>query len=58
MRGDHSSERGVTSVEYALMVAIIAVLLVSGVVVLFGAVQERFDRDASCAAEAYQDVGC
>jgi Flp pilus assembly pilin Flp len=55
---DQSSERGVTSVEYALMVAIIAVLLVSGVVVLFGAVQDRFDRDANCAAEAYRDVGC
>ena len=58
MRSDQSSERGVTSVEYALMVAIIAVLLVSGVVVLFGAVQDRFDRDANCAAEAYRDVGC
>ena len=58
MRSDHSSERGVTSVEYALMAAIIVILLVSGVVVLFGAVQERFDRDASCAAEAYRDVGC
>jgi Flp pilus assembly pilin Flp len=51
-------ERGVTSVEYALMVAVIAILLVTGVVALFGALQERFERDADCAAQSYQDVGC
>ena len=51
-------ERGVTSVEYALMAAIIVLLLVGGAVVLFDAVQERFDRDAECAAQAYEDVGC
>ena len=51
-------ERGVTSVEYALMAAIIVLLLVGGVVALFDAVQERFDHDADCAAQAYDDVGC
>ncbi|HEV2928140.1 MAG TPA: Flp family type IVb pilin [Propionibacteriaceae bacterium] len=51
-------ERGVTSVEYALMAAIIVLLLVGGAVALFDAVQERFDRDAECAAQAYEDVGC
>lgn len=51
-------ERGVTSVEYALMAAIIVLLLVGGVVALFDAVQERFDHDADCAAQAYNDVGC
>jgi Flp pilus assembly pilin Flp len=51
-------ERGVTSVEYALMAAIIALLLVAGVVALHGAVQERFERDAECAEQAYDTVGC
>jgi Flp pilus assembly pilin Flp len=55
---DRRPERGVTSVEYALMVAVIAVLLVAGVVALFDAVQDRFDRDAGCARDAYSDVSC
>jgi len=58
VRGDRREERGVTSVEYALMVAIIAIVLVAGVVALFDAVQDRFDRDARCAAESYRRVGC
>ena len=58
MRGSSWRERGVTSVEYALMAAIIVLLLVGGAVALFDAVQERFDRDAECAAQAYDDVGC
>jgi Flp pilus assembly pilin Flp len=58
MQGSHWRERGVTSVEYALMAAIIAMLLIGGVVALFDAVQERFDHDASCAQQAYDDVGC
>jgi Flp pilus assembly pilin Flp len=52
------AERGVTSVEYALMVTVIVVLLVGGVLVLFDAVQDRFDRDAGCAATAYKGEGC
>ena len=40
------------------MVSIIARLLVIGVVGLFNAVQDRFDRDASCAEDAYSKVGC
>lgn len=57
MRG-RWSERGVTSVEYALMASIIALLLVVGVVALYNAVQERFDQNADCAEQAYQDVSC
>ena len=51
-------EDGVTAVEYALMVAIIALLMVAGFYTLFNAVQSRFDADDRCAAEAYRDVGC
>jgi Flp pilus assembly pilin Flp len=58
VRGPGRQEGGVTSVEYALMAAIIALLLVAGVVALFNAVQERFDHEAGCAAEAYENVGC
>jgi Flp pilus assembly pilin Flp len=52
------AERGVTSVEYALMASIIALLLVVGVVALYNAVQERFDDNADCAEQAYENVGC
>ena len=58
MRGSSWRERGVTSVEYALMAAIIVLLLVGGAIALFDAVQERFDHDAECAAQAYENVGC
>jgi Flp pilus assembly pilin Flp len=58
MRRDHWAERGVTSVEYALMVSIIALLLIVGVVALYDAVQERFDDNADCAEQAYENVGC
>ena len=58
MRTSGWQERGVTSVEYALMAAIIVLLLVGGVVALYDAVQERFNDNADCAAQAYDDVGC
>ena len=58
MRRTPWAERGVTSVEYALMVSIIALLLVAGVVALFNAVQERFVEQTDCAEEAYEQVGC
>ena len=51
-------ERGVTSVEYALMVAIIVLLLIGGAAALFDAIESHFEADAECAAEAYNDVGC
>jgi Flp pilus assembly pilin Flp len=58
VRGRGGQEGGVTSVEYALMAAIIALLVIGGVVALFDAVQDRFNRDAGCAAQAYDRVGC
>ena len=51
-------ERGVTAVEYALMIAIIVLLLVGGAAALFDAIQSRFEANADCAAQAYSDVGC
>jgi Flp pilus assembly pilin Flp len=58
MQGTGRRERGVTSVEYALMVSIIALLLVIGVVALRGALQDRFERDTNCAERSYNTVGC
>ena len=58
MRKSSWRERGVTSVEYALMAAIIVLVLIGGIVALHDAVKARFDRDAGCAAQAYDDVGC
>lgn len=59
MREPRWRERGVTSVEYALMATIIALLLIGGVVALFDAVQARFEHDADCAEQAYEsNVGC
>jgi Flp pilus assembly pilin Flp len=56
--GDPSGDRGVTSVEYALMIAVVVILLVGGLVTMLDAVRERFDRNTSCAATAYRGRGC
>ena len=44
-------EDGVTAVEYALMVAIIALLMVAGFFLLFESVQNRFDDTATCVED-------
>jgi Flp pilus assembly pilin Flp len=41
---------GVTAVEYALMVAIIAVLLVGAFYAMFQAVDDRYDEVGNCVA--------
>jgi Flp pilus assembly pilin Flp len=41
-------EDGVTAVEYALMVAIIALLMVAGFFLLFENVQTAFNETGSC----------
>ena len=43
-------EDGVTAVEYALMVAIIALLMVAGFFLLFTNVQTAFTDTASCVS--------
>ena len=46
--GLRAREDGVTAVEYALMVAIIALLMVAGFFLLFNNVQTAFKETASC----------
>jgi Flp pilus assembly pilin Flp len=48
--GEWVREAGVTAVEYALMVAIIALLLVGGFYVLFNAVQTKYTDVGNCVA--------
>ena len=43
-------ERGATAVAYAVMVAIIALLLVAGVFVLSGSIKGALDNGAECVA--------
>jgi Flp pilus assembly pilin Flp len=43
-------ERGATAVAYAVMVAIIALLLVAGVFMLSGSIEEALDTGAECVA--------
>ena len=51
-------EDGVTAVEYALMVAIIALLMVAGFYVLFQNVSTAFDDTASCIAGPGGSADC
>jgi Flp pilus assembly pilin Flp len=45
-------EDGVTAVEYALMVAIIALLMVAGFFILFNNVSGAFEETATCVSGA------
>ena len=56
--GQRMREAGVTAVEYALMVAIIALLLVGGFYVLFNAVQTRYNEVGSCVANVPAPSDC
>jgi pilus assembly protein Flp/PilA len=49
---------GVTAVEYALMVAIIALLMVAGFYFLFQNVSTAFDDTASCIAGPGGSTDC
>ena len=51
-------EDGVTAVEYALMVAIIALLLVGGFYALFSTVKDRYDVVGSCVASGPNPTTC
>jgi Flp pilus assembly pilin Flp len=45
-------EQGITAVEYALMVAVVALLLVVGFFFLFTQVSQRFSTTGSCVNQA------
>jgi Flp pilus assembly pilin Flp len=48
--GPPAREAGVNAVDYALMVAIIALLLVGGFYALFNAVQTKYNDVGNCVA--------
>jgi Flp pilus assembly pilin Flp len=50
--GLRTREDGVTAVEYALMVAIIALLMVAGFFLLFNNVSGAFTETGDCVADA------
>ena len=54
----HDREQGVTAVEYALMVAIIALLLVGGFFALFSTVKDRYDVVGDCVASGPNPTNC
>ena len=56
--GHQLRELGVTAVEYALMVAIIALLLVGGFYALFNSVQETYNDVGSCVASEPAPEDC
>jgi Flp pilus assembly pilin Flp len=51
-------EDGVTAVEYALMVAIIALLMVAGFYLLFDNVSTAFDNTGDCVVGPATEDGC
>jgi pilus assembly protein Flp/PilA len=53
--GLRGREDGVTAVEYALMVAIIALLMVAGFYLLFENVSTAFDNTADCVGDPTAD---
>jgi Flp pilus assembly pilin Flp len=54
----HDREQGVTAVEYALMVAIIALLLVGGFYALFSTVRDRYEVVGGCVASGPDPTNC
>jgi Flp pilus assembly pilin Flp len=51
-------EQGITAVEYALMVAVVALLLVVGFYFLFTNISEKFSSTGQCIKEAPAKEGC
>jgi Flp pilus assembly pilin Flp len=56
--GLQAREEGVTAVEYALMVAIIAVLLVGAFYALFNTVEETYGDVGNCVASGPLPESC
>ncbi len=53
-----SREEGITAVEYALMVAVVAVLLVVGFFFLFTSISAKFSSTGSCISNTPATTGC
>ena len=51
---DRAAEDGLTAIEYALVAAVVVVLLAGGVYYLYAGVQARFIRNEQCAASAWE----
>jgi Flp pilus assembly pilin Flp len=51
MRG---GEQGLTAIEYALIAAVVVLLLAGGVYSLYAGLQARFIRNEQCAASAWE----
>jgi Flp pilus assembly pilin Flp len=56
--GQRAREAGVTAVEYALMVAIIALLLVGGFYALFNTVKAKYTDVGDCIATEPAPADC
>ena len=54
----HEREQGVTAVEYSLMVAIIALLLVGGFFALFNTVKQQYSVVGNCVASGPNPTTC
>jgi Flp pilus assembly pilin Flp len=51
-------EQGITAVEYALMVAVVALLLVVGFYFLFTNISQKFSSTGDCIAGSPAAGGC
>jgi Flp pilus assembly pilin Flp len=51
-------EQGITAVEYALMVAVVALLLVVGFYFLFTNISEKFSSTGQCIKDSPKAEGC
>ena len=58
LRDSPAREAGVTAVEYAIMVAIVAVLLVGGFYAFFQAVDTRYGEVGNCIASGPEPETC
>ncbi len=54
LRVSRGGEQGLTAIEYALVAAVVMVLLAGGVYYLYAGVQARFIRSEQCATNAWE----
>jgi Flp pilus assembly pilin Flp len=54
LRVSRRGEQGLTAIEYALVAAVVVVLLAGGVYYLYAGVQARFIQSEQCATNAWE----